>query len=256
MKTLRLLFFFFAISFFISCSQNKEEIDLKFCPKVGDQLTFVCQVVTSGNEEMSMKSIIVVRFKVASKDNENVYTLTSNIRNIKSETKMFGAVEKYDSTKDESLMSNEERSMHQEFKNALASTFEIRIDEKGNVVEPFHAIDGNPSTADIIEMNNIQLVFPKEKVKVGSEWKNEKTIPLFEQILKSTYTIKDITENEVIISVDAEIDGASELFGKSKVDGEYILNKKDGTLIKGTLEMDLQMGGKVINTYYREMSKQ
>ena len=36
---------------------------------------------------------------------------------------------------------------------------------------------------------------------------------------------------------------------------KYILNKKDCTLIKGTLAMDLQMGGKVTNTYYKKMPK-
>ena len=255
MKTFRLLFTFFAMTFLISCSQNKEEIDLKFNPKIGDQHTIVSQMVTTGNEQMSMKSTMVVRFKVTSKDNENVYTLLSDLRTIKMETKMFGEVEKYDSTKDESLMTTDERSMHEEFKNALESNFEIRIDEKGNIVEPFHAINGNPSTEAIIDIDNIQLVFPKEKVTVGSEWKNEKTNPLTAQKTHSTYTIKDITESEIIISVAAEIDGVSGLLGKSKVEGEYILNKKDCTLIKGTLAMDLQMGGKVTNTYYKKMPK-
>ena len=255
MKTLKPLLVILVTSFFISCSQNNEEIDLKLSPKVGEQQTIVCQVATTGNEQMSMKSTMVVRFKVASKDDQNVFTFHTDLRYIKTETKMFGEVEKYDSTKDESLMTTDEKSMHEEFKNALASNFEIRIDEKGNIVEPFRAIDGNPSTEALVDMSNIQLVFPNEKVKVGSEWKNEKTNPMTEQLTKSTYTIKDITENEIIISVAAEIDGVSGLLGKSKVEGEYILNKKDCTLIKGTLAMDLQMGGKVTNTYYKKMPK-
>lgn len=252
MKAIKQLTFFSVIAFFISCSQNKEEIILTLNQKVGDEQTIVSEIETKGNEQMSMKSTVIARFKVSAKDAKNVYTYTTNVLNIKSETKMFGEIEEYDSNKNESLMTSDEKSMHYEFKNALDSTFEILIDEKGNIVKPFYNTDGSGTSDAIVDISNIQLVFPKDKVTINSKWEDEKTNPLTKTKTKSTYTIKDITEDKIIISVNAVIDGVPGLLEQNNVAGEYILNKKDCTLLKGTLEMNLQTGGKVTNTYYKK----
>lgn len=245
-KQVRLFAFLVLIA---SCSQNTEEIILKLDKKVGDEQIIVSSTETSRGALMSMNNNIEVLFKV-SEHQGNMYTLTSDVLAIKTEIKMGDDVESYDSKKEESKMTNDERSMHAEFKDILDSEFTISMDERGNIVKPFHYANGNIVEGPIVDMSNIQIVFPETKVKVGTTWENEKTNPLTAQKTKSIYKIKNITDKEIIISVSSTITGISGLLNENKATGEYILDKKTCNLIKGTLEMNLQAGGKVKNSYY------
>ena len=237
MKVIKQISLFTFLILASSCAQNSEEIQLKLDRKVGDKQTIVSATETSSGAMLSIKNTMEVSFEVSAY-NGSVYTLTSNLLRIKSETKMGDDIENYDSDKEESSMSFSESSMHSEFKTLLDSTFLISIDNKGNVVKSFHSQNGDLVESPIVDMSNIQIIFPDTKVKVGSKWENEKTNPLTTQLTKTTYTIKDINDQEIIISVRATIAGFSSLMGDSKVTGEYILERKTCNLIKGFLEMN------------------
>jgi len=242
--------FFIMLILFISCSQNKEELSLELHRKIGDEQTIVSMIETSKGSLLNVKNIIEVKFIVSSIDN-TVYTLKSDVLSIKTEINMNGdVVESYDSEKEVSQMTADEKSTHLELKNILDPEFEISIDKSGKIIKSFHLLNGEMIDASIMDMSNIQLIFPEKKVRVGSRWENEKTNPITQQKTKSIYRIKDITDKEIIISVNSTISEISGLLDKNTVKGKYILDKKTCNLIKGSLEMSLQTGGKVTNTYF------
>ncbi len=233
---------------FSSCTQNNEEINLRIDKKVGDEQIIISTTETSRGSLMRIKNVIELNLKVSDL-NENSYNFTTDILRIKSETKMAGEVESYDSDKKESEMTNDEREMHSEFKSILDSKFGISIDDKGNIIKPFYDLNGSIIETPIVDMSNIQIIFPEFKVKVGTKWESEKTNPITSQKTKTTYKIKDISDKEITISVNSIISGISGLLGENEAIGEYKLDKQSCALIKGTLEMNLQGGGKVTNTY-------
>ncbi len=249
MKLIKQVSILAVIILFSSCSQNKEEINLVLQKNVGDKQTIVSTTETSSGALMSLKSTTEIDFTV-SEANDTVYTLTADVLRMVYETKMGNEIENYDSDKKESEMTSDEKFMHSEFKDILDSEFEISIDNKGNISEPFHYLNGDAAESPV-DMSNIQIIFPETKVKVGSIWENERTNPLTSSKNKAAYRIMDISDKEITIAVSLIIsESLGGLLKENKATGEYILDRKTCNLIKGNLEMNLQTGGKVTKTFY------
>ncbi len=249
MKLIKQFTFLITIALFSSCTQNNEEIVLELKYNIGDEQIIVSSTETSNNSSMSFKSGMEINF-IVSDYTENEYTFTSDVLRVKSEIIMGDDIEKYDSDKDETQMTSDEKSMHLEFKDVLDSKFNISIDNLGNITKPFRYMDGEIVENTIIDMSNVQLIFPEYKVKVGTEWKGERINSLTGQNISSTYKIKSITAKEIEISVNSIVAEMSGVLSENRVSGTYVLDKTSCTLIKGTLEMNLQMGGSLTTTYY------
>ncbi|WP_397361961.1 hypothetical protein [Olleya sp. R77988] len=241
---------FIIILFITSCNTNTEEVELKLNYNANDTQTIVSTVETSKGALMNIKNVIEAKLKVNSIDKKDI-TFNTKIVRISTEMKMDDQVEFYDSDseKELSMMTEDEKVMHQDFKKIIDSDYNIIIDKKGNIIKPFYYLDGKSVNEPIIDIGNVFLRFPSKKVKIGSGWQGEKKNPLTDQITKTTYRVKDINENEIIITLDLDISGIPGLFGDFKGNGEYKLDKKTCKLIKGTLQMELHTGGNVTNTY-------
>ena len=248
MKLIKQFTLLVTILLFAACARNTEEIELKLNLNVGDSQTIIASTDTSQGTAVSLKDRTEVKFAV-SEATENSYTYNVDVIRIKSETKMMGEVDRYDSDKKLSRMTTSEIETHNEFKDYLESEFQISLDHRGKVTQPLSKMNGYKLEFPIVDMSNVQLVLPESKVRVGSTWKGEKTNEFTDQIIKTTYEIEDITSNEVEISFVSIIPAFSGLLGENKAYGDYRLNRQTGTLIKGTLKMDLQTGGSVTKTY-------
>lgn len=197
---------------------------------------------------MSLKNVMETEFEVTSIKNEAI-NFKTNVARIMTEMKMSNEVEKYDSNKSVSSMNNDQREMHNDFKDILDAQFHLIIDTKGKVVKSFHFEDGRLYNEPVIDIKNYFLSFPNGKVGIGSTWTDEKDNAVTGQITKSTYTIDAITASEIIISIRSEIPGITGMLGANTATGNYTLDKATCKLIKGTLNMDLQTGGSVTNSY-------
>lgn len=232
-----------------NCGPVSDEIELKINQKVGDHINITASTVTDGGALMQLKSIMEVDFEVASVT-KNIYTYQADVVSIFSETSMNGELETYNSDKKESDMKSDELAMHQEFKGALDSTFMITIDDKGDVLKNFHYKDGTLFTANLIDVTNFILPFPKERVTQGSEWQSERTNPVTKQDTKTTFKVKAITDKEIFITSEVTIAAMNGLLGENKVAGEYTLDRKTCCIKSGSLKMKLQTGGGVTYTFY------
>ncbi|WP_299111317.1 hypothetical protein [uncultured Winogradskyella sp.] len=236
------------IFFVLSCSKNSEQIELKLSYDIGDKQTITSTTETSKGTLMSIKNVMETDFEVTSIENNEI-TFKTRVNRIITEMKMDNEIEKYDSNKDISSMTGEEKSMHSEYQDILDAKLNIIIDDKGKVTKSFHHDDGNLFNEPVVDIRHYFLSFPDNKVGVGSIWQNENTNPITNQKTKSTYKIEDITNKEIIISIDLKIAGMPGLLGDNSATGHYVLNRASCKLIKGALEMDLQTGGSVTNSY-------
>lgn len=232
----------------MSCNKNTEQIELKLNNNIGDKQTIVSTTETSRGSLMSLKNVMETEFEVTSIKNEAI-NFKTNVARIMTEMKMSNEVEKYDSNKSVSSMNNDQREMHNDFKDILDAQFHLIIDTKGKVVKSFHFEDGRLYNEPVIDIKNYFLSFPNGKVGIGSTWTDEKDNAVTGQITKSTYTIDAITASEIIISIRSEIPGITGMLGANTATGNYTLDKATCKLIKGTLNMDLQTGGSVTNSY-------
>ncbi|HEX7844639.1 MAG TPA: DUF6263 family protein [Chitinophagaceae bacterium] len=250
-KNARKIFLLSAVAALSACSSNsnKEKISLELKLTPGEKQTIISRVETNGGPMMQINNSIVTDFEVVGIDSQNLYRLVADIKQISTETKIEGQTESYDSERDEADMTSDQKSMHAEFKDILNSTFTLSLNKKGTIVNPFEYSDGRPVTAPIVDMDNIQLVFPDKKVAVGDSWEKERNNSLTGQKIKSVYTIKDISGRQITIKVRSTISGLSSLLQETKTIGQYILDKETCKLKKATIESNAQMGGKITLTY-------
>jgi hypothetical protein len=248
MKSIKLVSIVFTLLLLAACAQNKEQIELNLIQNLGDSQIIVATTETSSGALISIKDVMEVKLTVT-ETTENSYTYVADVIRITSRTKMGSEVDSYDSNKEMSQMSTDELDIHNEYKDYLDAEFNVSLDHKGNIVQPFSDMDGNALETDIVDMSNVQLILPASTATVGTKWTGEKLNTFTGQQIKTTYKIKKIEANEVVITSTSIIPALSSLLDENKAYGQYRLNRQTGTLIKGTIKMDLQTGGKVIKTY-------
>lgn len=251
MKSINYIFLLPIFVLFVSCQNQPkgEDIVLRLKYNLGDEHVLTYTTTTKGSPEMSVWNLTEVKFKVTSIDDPGIYNMQVDLLKIQSETDFFGEKESYDSEKDESLMNADEKSMHAEFKSALHSEFRLSINERGDIVKTYTDENGLPAEGPL-DMNVLQLKFPEEKVNIGSEWNGERMAPVINQPVKSTYTLKKITDTEITIAVESAIPGLGGMLKPSIQKGEYVLDKTTCQLKSGKLSMDLQTGGKAEMDFY------
>lgn len=241
------------LTLFLGCAQNpesKEKVDLKLVYEEGDEWTIVFVMETKGNKLISVREESETTFKVNSFDEQNGYTLGVDVLRLKYESKMGNEVEVYDSQKKEADFTADERMMHDELKDILDNNFLISVGEKGKVTKSFSYEDGRAMAEDITDMNNIQLIFPEDSVSVGSSWEQTYTNPLTSQEIVSTYTVTDITNDKIFISILSKIPAIGTLIEANEAKGEYELDRATCRLIRVQKSMKIAQGGTATYRYY------
>ena len=228
----------------LSCAQNKEEIDFKLNPTIGEERNYVYSTKTEGSTA-KMDTEIELSFKVLS-NKSGVIEYEVNVISIVSETSLFGEPESYDSRKEVASMNESELTKHADFKNLLDSTLLISMDSRGRIVKKLSFPNGERALNLPIDFNYFQMLFPDEKIKEGSSWENEWTnMVLRGKMIEADYEVLKITEETVQISSKLKIPAASVLLDPTISRGKYSFERSTGLLINGSLKQKLIMGGKL-----------
>ena len=227
-----------------SCYRNKEQLDLKLNPMKGDEQTYIYTAKTEGSLA-NINTEVEMTFKTLSNKNGKIEYEVDFV-SIISKSNLFGEDETYDSRMDEASMSESQLEQHADYKPLLDSILSLSMDSRGGITKELSFSNGDIVRSLPFDFNHIQLVFPEEKVRVGGSWNREWTSTfLNRRIIKGEYYIMDITESEVEIKSKLNIPPVVPPMEMSVSWGKYILDKKTGLLIEGTLKQDLQMGGKL-----------
>lgn len=218
---------------------KKETIDLNLKFKTGEvERVYAATIVKGG--PMEYQSIVEMRFKTeAVKPDRNVIDV--EVVRMSSDSNAFGEREGYDSNKDVSKMTEEEKSMHQDMQQVLNRSFLISINNKAKVIEPFKSKNGDRHTLteQIIDISNVYIPFPDEAVGMDSEWEAEREEVLTKIKTVSTYKITEINDKQIVVSVASKITGMAG-FVDNKAKGQYVLDRKTCKLITGDFSMSLE----------------
>lgn len=243
LRTFPLLF----ITLLFACADtgNNEEIDLILKYNPGDTQTITYRE-SATSKLVELKNEMQILFKVSSIDPDgSTYHFEVDLLEVSTESGKGDDMESYNSKQDFTQMNSEQRLMHIEFKPYLQNLLTISIDKKGHVVEPFELLTDMPlhENEPLIEMSQVQIPFPDHKVSEGSKWSSsfdrDDLIPVHRD---SEFTVEEISADEIIISVESEIES---MVGPNTMTGKYILNRENCQLKSANLEMPSMMGGKI-----------
>ena len=230
------------------------------------------QMTTTGNIDFGFK------MKVEDVDAQNNYNITAAYDAIRFKINAMGMDMGYDSknpgdTSHENMMNGMFRKI---FSSMLGQSFKLSMSPKGEVMK----IEG---IQDLVEKmsNNINVpeqmkeqmrkqmkesfneeqirqsfaqgfyIYPDKPVKVGDSWKKsfDKTMNNMKMNQDLKYTVKEITDNGIILELDGIISSSvnTDSTAAPKIDisgdekGTMEMNRATGLIQKGTIDMNMKM---------------
>ncbi len=238
-----------------SCNGNKETTLLRLKLKKGEVFIVTSETNTeSGVASLHNKARATFTVDSVSGTGDRFY-LSVKTNSIRSKAGSDGDITSYDSNKEESEMTNDEMSIHEEYKPVLDSLIHICVDDRGQVIEPFSFPGGRevPVAARPIDMSNFLIIFPVSPVKEGEEWSTEKTSSVTKGKTRSTYSIKEVNDDEIEIGLTGSVESPLKIGDPNKQTGVYKLNKQNHRLKSATIETQLSSlagKGRVIISIY------
>lgn len=231
-----------SILFFILCSTvvfAQEEVLLRLEYKKGD----VYDITMKMKQDMGtlMNSVMTMEMKQEITEvNKEDYLCAMNIGNIKMDVFQGENVQSYDSTKEV----KEGDVFANQMKQALGGMLEATILFKGNYLGEALEVKIEPNVPGMEKMmaSNESVVYPKEKVKVGSIWnmtKNQNGV-----VMNFTYTVKEINKEFVFIDISGDTSGLA----TGEISGKMKLDRKDGVPTESTIIIDMDTGGQKVAT--------
>lgn len=254
-NTLKIFPLFVIVVFIYSCNGDKEATLLRLKLKKGEVFVVTSETNTeSGIAGLHNKMRATFTVDSVSGQADKFY-LSVRTNSIRSKAGSDGDITSYDSNKDEGEMSADERSIHEEYKPVLDSIIHVCVDNRGQVIEPFSFPAGEevPVTSRPIDMSNFLIIFPASAVKEGEEWNSEKTSPVTKGKTRSIYSIKEVNDDEIEISLSGTVQAPLSFGDPNKQTGIYKLNKQNHRLKSATIETQLSSlagKGKLIISIY------
>jgi hypothetical protein len=220
-------------------SASSEKVLLRLNYKSGEEHIYLTTTETSQSADIAVKDQMEIGFRVIAAEQDGSYEMAVDLLRMRYDMVMGGTHETYDSDKNPEEMTEEERSMHEEFRGALEAELRFSGDAAGKITRPLTHSTGEPAET-IIDIRKLQIVFPEQKVGVGDSWEDQMTVELTSATIATTYTIKAITADRIIISASSDIKGP---LATNTSTGTYELDKKTCRLLKSTTVMELSTGG-------------
>jgi hypothetical protein len=140
---------------------------------------------------------------------------------------------KFDSSKDDSELTAEERKMKAEIAPVLKAIMYQTMNKNGEVQEFRMEPDVKGAGAMLNQNQFTSLQYPNEAVKVGSSW--DHTQSMNGMNAKITYTVTEITSSKVYADISGAMDGMAE----AKVTGKLIVDRASGMFTN--MDMDISM---------------
>ena len=239
MKNIKTLLVLILLVTLTNCAVQKvstDEVLLRYTPQQGDVYDLVSNVNIALNTaqpvNLNMELFSTVSFDEVTKGES--FTSTNKITRVVSIASSSIFHRSYDS--DNPLLENDvEKQMHEQFSRILNLDFTSKQDNKGVKLETiqYDSIFGTDEKikSQFKEMeqsiSNTSLVYPTEKLKVGSSWmaEIESQSSIYPVIQKITYTVTKITPTEVYLSQKGiiiyetdKVEGGGEIEGNSIID--------------------------------------
>lgn len=222
-----------------SCQNNDKKILLKLKHSKGDIYDIRFQRYKSFIEENKIVSdeVIAMRYKVDSILGDTSYVLTCNIEGTKYHKPHTNPIlnQYYSSEEEESSMTPERKEVHKIFNSIKNLKLELIISNNGEIIRPYKFPNNLTTPIYPIDYKLCQILFPKDPIAIGEEWKNEDHIPQINGKRTTYFKIEHIKESIIKINAKGVANGLGQ---KTDFWGEYYIDEKSNKLISAKLFFD------------------
>lgn len=233
----KLLVLFLVVSSTISLAQ--ESVLLRLNYKKGDKYIMSMNMSQNMGTMMSMNMSMKMSQEITNVTGEE-YVSEMKIASMKMDMNQGGMSMNFDSSKSDDELDDAGKMM----KSQMGPMLKAVITSKGNnlgevlstTVEP-----NTPGTSDLTKQSS-NVVYPKNKVKVGDTWDFKKSDKGMNMNFK--YTVKTITSKLVVLDVSGTVDGMAD----GKISGVMNVNRKSGVPVKSNIKMDMTIQGQPMKT--------
>lgn len=223
---------FLALSTGISTAQ--ESVLLRYKLKKGDSynVTMTLKQDMGAMGGMNMDYSIKQNIQDVSADS---YVSETSIKTVKVDMLQGGNVMSYDSTKSDDELDMMGKQMKAQFAPFFAAKIYTTTNGRGEITN----IEIKPETPALNQFkdqsNNI--LYPKEKVKVGSSWSEEKDVQGVK--MKTVYTVSKITKDVVHLDISGTVSG----MGTGKISGKADIDRNSGIPKSVSVTSTISAGG-------------
>ncbi|KAA3621880.1 MAG: hypothetical protein DWQ02_26975 [Bacteroidetes bacterium] len=232
---------------------STKEALLRFQPTKGDQYKMGMQMsmMMEGPQAMTMTMTMDNDLKVNGVDKDGSFYLDNILKKIGMSMNNPMMNMNYDSS-NPNMDDPTSAEMHKTMGAMIDKSMVSKLSNRGELLEApnYDEIFGdNPEMAGQIDQMNQSLestfiTYPENAVKVGDSW--DATSEIAGQVPMTqnfTYTVKEITATNVILSVNGTIDLSPEamMSGKGDFNGEMTINRLDGMVQLSTMKQNLNM---------------
>ncbi len=234
-------FFLVILTSFLAFKAEKR-IELKLKYKKGDKLVYILKETSTGNKfypKFGFRNYIETKVEFIHNFKDKNGNLNFDFRYIyfyKKDSTYNRGVEIYDSRKKESEMTSSFERAFSSLKKEVNKRYTITLNNKGKIIKSWALKDGEKPNSGVFHMENFQIIFPDKNLQVGDEWMYESK-GIFTGYYKSIVTlwIKEINEKEICVGYESYLK-TDDLMNNTKAYGEYILDKKNCSLLYAKVE--------------------
>ncbi|RYD96001.1 MAG: hypothetical protein EOP54_14735 [Sphingobacteriales bacterium] len=215
----------------------------------GFEQQLIYNVNTTG-EGMKAKVGMTMSVKVVSvkEGTAPVYGFQSAITGMKMDSEAMGQKIVYDSSKKAAVMSEQEKMMDKQLKEVLNQPITFSLDSKGALQGKMQFKNKSGENQEQpFDVNNYQIAFPDKPVGVGSVWTKDVKNEQMGGTVKNTYTVKEITDDTVVVALESVIPPVPGTDKKTTLTGSYTLDRTTGMVLKGNIKGKMATMGATID---------
>jgi hypothetical protein len=230
MKKLVLLFIT-AITLGVSA---QESVVLRYNYKKGDIYEIKMKMTQEMGAIMAQTTNTVMSQKTVAVKGDTIVN-ESKIIKMTMDMVQGGQVMNYDSSKKDDELDDMGKMMKTQMAPILSAVITSKSSALGDVLD-VTIVPNLPQVAQMGKQNS-SVVYPKEAVKIGTTWsenKNESGMTM-----KIEYTVKTISEKEVILAIGGDISGMA----TGTISGDMIIDKSSGVAVNSKLQMKMSVQG-------------
>ncbi|WP_250432931.1 DUF6263 family protein [Hanstruepera flava] len=221
-------------------SLAQESTFLRFNYNTGDKYLMNMVMVQDMGETMKMDMQVEIQTEVK-ETIDTIFNTEMSFKRIKMDMAQAGTKLSYDSDTKEEDLDDEIKMMSAQMKPILETVLAVKTNTYGEVLD-MKMIEGNAANANQFTNQTQSLIYPKEAVKIGSSWTDEKENDGV--IISYMYTVKSIDTKSVILDVSGSISGVA----TGTLAGSMNIDKASGVSNTSNLTMDMDVMGQKMTT--------
>ncbi|WP_223033003.1 DUF6263 family protein [Hanstruepera marina] len=218
----------------------QESTYLRFNYNTGDKYLMNMVMTQDMGEIMKMDMQMEMQTEVKEAI-DTIFNTEMSFKSIKMDMSQAGNKLSYDSDTKEENLDDEGKMMSAQMKPILETILAVKTNAYGEVLE-MKMIEGNAANADQFTNQTQSVIYPKEAVKLGSSWSDEKENN--GMLISYTYTVKSIDAKSVILDVNGSVSGVA----TGTLTGSMNIDKASGISNTSNVTMDVDVMGQKMTT--------